>query len=479
MKQICGALVSHPSGCRAGLEHTMHFDYDVTVIGGGPGGYEAAIRCAQYNLKTALVEKRELGGTCLNRGCIPTKALLHGAQVLETVRSASSVGVLTEMVNFDFAKLSAYKDSKVLQLRRGIESLERANGVEIIRGFGRIIDAHTVGVEDTSVSTKNIILATGTEPAIPPIPGVDGQDIITSDDVLSMTELPESMIIVGGGVIGIEFATLFSTLDVEVTILEMMPSILPGVDPEISGTIHRLLGAKGVSIVTQAKVNSFHEGSVQYSVQGSEQTAHAQKIAVCTGRKPLTHGIGLENIGLTTQRGYISVDTCMRTELDTLYAIGDITGKMQLAHVASAQGLVAAANCAGITQHMRYDRIPACVYTDPEIAFIGLNESTAREKGRDIKVGRFPVSGNGRSAIMNEYTGFAKLIIDARTGEILGCQIFSPRATDLIAEIAAVMQCEGTVDELAATIHPHPTVSEILMEAAHDTDGLCCNAMPR
>lgn len=457
----------------------MSYDYDVLVLGGGPGGYEAAIRCAQYGLKTCLVEADQLGGTCLNRGCIPTKALLHGAEVFHTCRTADVFGIETGVPNVNYGKLAQYKDSRVTMLRRGVERLERAHGVTVVKGYGALVDAHTTAVEGRLLTSTHMILATGSEPALPPIEGIESAGVLTSDDVLALTELPSSLVIVGGGVIGVEFATLFAQLGVPTTILELTPALLPGMDAQISKTVQSMLADKGVVIETGAKVLRFESGMAVYECQGETRTASAEKIAVCAGRRPRTYGIGLEDLGVRLSRGFVETDAQMRTSVPNIFAIGDITGKQQLAHVASAQGAVAAAVCAGKHAAMRYDRTPACVYTAPEIACIGLTEEEAHKKNCAVKVGQFAVAGNGRSLTMNESTGFAKLISDERTGEILGCQILAPHATDMIAEIAAVMNCEGTVDELSATIHPHPTISEILMEAAHDTEGLSCNAMPR
>ncbi len=458
----------------------MTYDFDAAILGGGPGGYEAAIRCAQYGLKTALIEARELGGTCLNRGCIPTKALLHGAEVFQTVQKAGIFGVETNTPQIDFAKLAAYKDAQVKKLRRGVEGLEKGHGVTVMKGFGILHDAHTISIDEKRITAQKLILAMGSAPAKVPIPGIDGENVLTSDDVLSMTKLPQSLVIIGGGVIGIEFATLFSALGCSVTVLEMMPDILPGVDPEITALLKRGLKQNHVTVLNSAKVLSIApNASVTYELNGVTHTVDAEKCVVCVGRRPMTAGIGLEAAGVELDRGFVRVDAHMQTSVPGIYAIGDITGKMQLAHVASAQGMAAAANCAGKSVEMRYNAVPACIYTNPEIAYIGLNEKDAKAQGREVRTGTFSVAGNGRSMIMGESTGLAKLVTDANTGEILGAQIMAPRATDLISEIAVAMGCEGTIEEVAAAIHPHPTVSEIIMEAAHDVEGLCCHKMPR
>ena len=454
----------------------MEYAYDVAVLGGGPGGYEAAIRCAQYGLKTALVEARELGGTCLNRGCIPTKALLHGAGVWEAVGDARALGIRTEGRALDYAALAAFKERQVSLLRRGVESLEKAHGVEVVAGFGRLENANTLEVEGRRLTARRVILATGSQPALPPIPGA--QDALTSDGVLSLTALPASLVIVGGGVIGMEFATLFSSLGVKVTVLEMLPDILPGVDARLSALLRRSLKRRRVDIINNARVTEIGS-TVRYEVDGEPRTVQAERCAVCTGRRPQTQGIGLGAVGVRTQRGYVCVNDRMETSMPGIYAVGDITGGPQLAHAASAQGLVAAANCAGLERSMQGRAVPACVYTRPEIACVGLDEQTARAQGRQVRTGVFDVAGNGRCAVMNERLGLCVVVADAQSDELLGAQIMAPRATDHIAEVAADMRLHGTAEDLANTIHPHPTVSEIVMEAAHDVSGLCCHALPR
>ena len=368
------------------------------------------------------------------------------------------------------------------KLRRGVEALEKAHGVQVIRGFGILQDAHTLSVGGDTLTAEHIILATGSAPVKPHIPGMESDCVLTSDDVLAWTALPKSAVLIGGGVIGIELSALLSALGVEVTVLEMLPDILPGVDGEITGPLKRLLRSRGVRIQTEARVTAVtarkDSASVQYTLKREEKTAQAECCVVCVGRKPETRDLGLESLGIVLERGYVKTDAFMRTSVPHIYAIGDITGQAQLAHVASAQGLVAAANCAGGAAQMRYDVVPACVYTHPEIAFIGKKEEHLRREGRDIKIGRFQVAANGRAMILGEAAGLAKLVTDAHTGEILGAQIIAPHATELIAEIAVAMRAEATAEELAHTVHPHPTISEVWMEAAHAMDGLCVHAPP-
>lgn len=457
------------------------YNYDVVVLGAGPGGYECAIRCAQYGKRVALVEAREVGGTCLNRGCIPTKALLHGAEVYECAKNSAACGVITSEVSFDFAKMAEYKDTIVSKLRSGIAGLEKAHGVTLIEGFGTVVDAHTLDVNGASISFDKLILATGSSPARPPIPGIDGKNVVTSDDILTMTELPESFVIIGGGVIGIEFATLFASLGRPVTVIEMMPSILPGVDADIVRLLSRVLKKKKVSVINNAKVTSIDGGdnvTVHYELNGQEKTAEGACCVVSVGRRAMTAGIGLENVGIEMNRAFVNIDEHCRTNVENIYAIGDITGKIQLAHVATAQGFTAAANACGHEETIGYDIVPSCIYTSPEIAFVGLSEDKCKAQGIEYRVGSFNVAGNGRAMIMGDALGTAKLIADPN-GKLLGAQLMGPRVTDMIAEIAAVLKMGGSISDISETIHPHPTVSEVIAEAAHDFDGLCCNALPK
>lgn len=457
----------------------MTYDYDVAVLGGGPGGYECAIRCAQLGLKTALIEARELGGTCLNRGCIPTKALLHGAEVYAEAKAGSAFGLILDGLTLDYPKLAAFKDEKVKKLVAGIEALEKAHGVDVVRGFGRAVAPHTLDVGGRKLTFDKLVLAMGSAPSKPPVPGMD--TAYTSDDVLAATMIPSSAIIIGGGVIGLEFATLFCSLGKKVTIIEMLPEILPGCIPEIISKTKAVLKKRGVEFILGAKVVSVEKGrSVRFEKDGKQDERRAGTVIVCAGRRPMTRDCGLEALGVPTdRRGFIEVDDHMRTSVEGVYAIGDITGKIQLAHVATAQGFVAAANCAGGDKAMRYDRVPACLYTSPEIAYVGLTEEAAKAQGHEVITGSFNVAANGRSMVMNESNGIVKLVADKATHKILGGQIMGPRATDMIAEVTAVMEHEGTFESLAGVIHPHPTVSEIIGEAAHDCEGLCTNAMPK
>ncbi|GHV85872.1 dihydrolipoyl dehydrogenase [Spirochaetia bacterium] len=473
--------------------------FDTALIGGGPVGYIAAIRCAQLGKKTALIENRDLGGTCLNRGCIPTKALLHTAELYSEIKNhGKDMGLLAEGIGFDYAALAARKDAVISRLRRGIEALVKGRKITLIRGSAAFSGPRTLRVSGTepetalnggeiTIEAANIIIASGSEPASIPVPGADLPVVLNSDAVLSLTRAPESAVIIGGGVIGIEFATLLNSLGKKVTIIEMLPQILNGMDQSICEGMTKILTRRGVEIHTAAKLLEIAQGSgtktgaiCAYEEGGAKKEASGEIVIMAVGRRPVSKTLNLAAAGIAENRGFITVDERLATNVPGIYAIGDVTGKVQLAHVASAQGLVAAAAiAAGADVHkapkMDYGIIPACVYTSPEIAAVGKTETQVKEAGLPYKTGIFPAAGNGRSLIMNSTEGFVKIITHAETGEILGAHIMASRATDLIGEIALAMKAEATVEELADTIHAHPTVNEMIMEAAHDVEGLCCH----
>jgi dihydrolipoamide dehydrogenase len=457
----------------------MEQTFDLTVIGSGSGGYVAAIRACQLGLKVAVVEDRQAGGTCLNRGCIPTKALLHSADIYHLAKSGGDFGIEVDNIRFNYSKMVSRKGEVVEQLRSGVEGLLRNNGAVLLNGKATIKDRNTIevaGDEIEVIKTEKMIIATGARPMKVNIPGIDGKAVLDSDGLLEMTECPDSLVIIGGGVIGMEFATLFNALGKDVTVIEMLDTILPGTDREISDLLRAILESRGVKIYTGAKLISIEaDGKAICNVEigGTQKKIEADKVLVAIGRKPNSSGLGLENIGVELEKGFIQVNDKMETSVDGIYAVGDVTGKIQLAHVASAQGLTAATNAAGKSRKMNYSVIPSCIYSHPEIAVVGLSEVEALSKGYKIKVGRFPVGMNGKSMVMGEKEGLAKIITDETTGEILGAQIMGPRATDMIGEICVAMNLESTIEEVGDTIHPHPTVGEIIMEAAHDVEGLC------
>ncbi|MBE6970496.1 MAG: dihydrolipoyl dehydrogenase [Ruminococcaceae bacterium] len=456
--------------------------FDAIVVGGGPGGYECAIRLSQNGLKTALVEEAELGGTCLNRGCIPTKTLLHSADVYYEAKHGAAFGVNTENVTFDYGKIIERKNAVSKQLSSGIAFLEKSHGVTVFKNHATLTDRHTVALDNgDSLQCDHLIVATGSNPARIPIPGVDLPGVVDSTGLLNMTTCPKHIIIVGGGVIGIEFATFYYRLGVKVTVVEMLDRVLGPLDKDITDFVEAELKKNGVELVLGVRVESIEEGlKVNYAAvkDGIKGTVEGDVVLMAGGRAPNTRGIGLEKLGVAMDRkGFVEIDGLCRTNVPGVYAIGDINGKMQLAHVASAQGVLVADHIAGKPcKQLNLNRIPSCVYCNPETAMVGLTEEQARATGRKVGTGVFNLSGNGKALTMGENKGLVKFVFDEETDEILGFHVIGPRATDLAAEVAAVMECEGTISEIGSTVHPHPTVSEVVMEAAHVCHGRCINA---
>ena len=456
--------------------------FDAIVVGGGPGGYECAIRLSQNGLKAALVEEAELGGTCLNRGCIPTKTLLHSADVYHEAKNGAAFGVNTENVTFDYAKIIERKNAVSKQLSTGIAFLEKSHGVTVFKNHATLSDRSTVLLDNgESLKCDHLIVATGSNPARIPIPGVDLPGVVDSTGLLNMTTCPEHIIIVGGGVIGIEFATFYYRLGVKVTVVEMLDRVLGPLDKDITDFVEAELKKNGVELVLGVRVESIEEGlKVNYATvkDGTKGCVEGDVVLMAGGHAPNTRGIGLEKLGVAMDRkGFVEIDGLCRTNVPGVYAIGDINGKMQLAHVASAQGVLVADHIAGKPcKQLNLNRIPSCVYCNPETAMVGLTEEQARATGRKVGTGVFNLSGNGKALTMGENKGLVKFVFDEDTDEILGFHVIGPRATDLAAEVAAVMECEGTVSEIGSTVHPHPTVSEVVMEAAHVCHGRCINA---
>lgn len=456
--------------------------FDAVVVGGGPGGYECAIRLSQNGLKTALVEEAELGGTCLNRGCIPTKTLLHSADIYHDAKNGAPFGVNAGALTFDYAKIIERKNAVAKQLSNGVAFLEKNHGVTVFASHATLADRNTVELANgETLQCDHLIVATGSSPARIPISGVDLPGVVDSTGLLNMTECPKHIIIVGGGVIGVEFATFFYRLGVPVTIVEMLDRVLGPLDKDITDFVEAELKRCGVELVLGVRVESIEAGlKVNYAAvkDGAKGSVEGDVVLMAGGRAPNTKGIGLEKLGVRMDRkGFVEIDGLCRTNVPGVYAIGDVNGKMQLAHVASAQGLLVADHIAGKPcKQLNYNRIPSCVYCNPETAMVGLTEEQARATGREIGTGTFNLSGNGKALTMGENKGFVKFVYDKTTDEILGFHVIGPRATDLAAEVAAVMECEGTVAEIGRTIHPHPTVSEVVMEAAHVCHGSCVNA---
>lgn len=450
----------------------------IAIIGGGPGGYVAAICAAQLGGEVTLIEKDRLGGTCLNRGCIPTKSLLQSAGILRQIERADIFGISVENLSFDYAKMCRRKEKVVQQLLKGIGFLMKKNNISVISGAGAIVEPGMVKVagSEKMIEADKIIIATGSEPASIPIAGADREGVITSDEAIAMEELPESMIIIGGGVIGVEFAQLFCRLKTRVTVIEMMPQLLPTEDAEIALILEKKLTREGVAVYTDATVkeigtNERGEKVVTFSFKGEEKRLVAGKVLIAVGRRPCTENLGLEKLSISLKKDRIVVNNRMETGIENIYAIGDLVGDVMLAHKAMAEGRCAAQNAMGIVSEMDYRAVPRCVYTSPEVAAVGLTEREAREKYGDIKIGKFPFRANGKALILDETDGMVKFIVEPRYGEVLGVGIIGPHATEMIGEAALGIKLEATFNDFASSIHAHPTLSESLMEAALAVEG--------
>lgn len=450
-------------------------DFEVTVIGGGPGGYATAIKSAQRGKKTCVIEKENFGGVCLNEGCIPTKTLIKTINVLEEIKRSSEFaieGLDTKNVKVSMEKLQKRKEMVRKQLVGGTESLLESNGVEIFNGEASFKDKNTVIVNGKEITSENIIIATGSKTAEARfIERIGETNIITSKEALELEKIPKSISIIGGGVIGIEFAYIFSKLGTKVTVLELMDRILPMVDEEISNILKRNLEKSGVKIINNARVKSVNENTVHYEFKGKEEFVISEYTLLSIGRTPNTENLNLEAVGIELDGKAIKVDEYLRTNIQNIYAIGDVNGKSMLAHTASHEGMVALDSIFGKFREMEYDKIPSCIYVNPEIASIGLTEEQAKEKYGKIKVGKFPIIGNGKAVVEGNTEGLIKVILDVELDEILGVHIMSIHATDMIAEIAAAMNLESTSEEIMNSIHPHPTVSEIIPEAFMAANG--------
>jgi dihydrolipoamide dehydrogenase len=468
--------------------------FDVAVVGGGPAGYTAAIRAAQFGLKTALVEaKPKLGGTCLHVGCIPTKALLFNAELWDHLKHAADYGVAgIGAPQLDWTAVLRRKDAIIAKHVKGLEFLMKKHKIAVVAGRGKLTGSakdgvHTIAVTGadgatSEVKAKNVILATGSEAKL--LPGLKADDrILTNIEILSLPAPPKSLIVIGAGAVGVEFGSIFCSFGAEVTILEFLPRIVPVEDEEVSKELTRLFKKRGIDVNTGARVEKVERAGegvkVTYADQnGKQQSKEAEKLLVAVGRAPQTEGLGLETTRVELERGFVKVNEAQETAEPGIFAVGDIVaGPPQLAHVGVMSGMVAAAKMAGRAfRPVRRDRIPGCTYTEPQIASVGLTEAQAREKGCEVKVGKFPFAGNSKATIVGSHEGFVKIVADKKYGEILGVHILGPQATELIAEAVAVLELEGTVEEMMYTIHAHPTLSEAMLDGYAAVEGMAINA---
>jgi len=463
--------------------------YDVGVIGSGPGGYTAAIRAGQLGLKPCLIEKGErLGGTCLLVGCIPTKALLFNAEIYDHLKAGKEFGIEgTEGAKLNWATIQSRKDKIVLKHTKGLDYLMRKNKVDVVRGYGRLTGPRkdgvlTVDVQGaSSVKAKNVIVATGSEAKM--LPGLEPDDrFLTNIEILSLKSIPKSLVVVGAGAVGVEFASIYKSFDCDVTILEMLPRLVPLEDEEISKELTRAFGKRGIKSFNGTKVEKIEKTKSGIAVtftpsDGKQQKLEAEKILIAVGRAPQTANVGLEKTKIKTDRGFLPTDEWMETEEPGIFAVGDIiAGFPQLAHVAFMQGMVAAARIAGKpARPLNRNHIPNCTYCEPQISSVGLTEAAARQTGRDVKIGKFPFSANSKASILGSHEGFVKVVADAKYGEILGVHIIGPQATEMIAEAVAAMDAETTVEHMMFTIHPHPTLSEAMFDGIENVYGLSIN----
>ncbi|MCY7765365.1 dihydrolipoyl dehydrogenase [Bacillus inaquosorum] len=469
----------------------MATEYDVVILGGGTGGYVAAIRAAQLGLKTAVVEKEKLGGTCLHKGCIPSKALLRSAEVYRTAREADQFGVETEGVSLNFEKVQQRKQAVVDKLAAGVNHLMKKGKIDVYNGYGRILGPSIFspmpgtisvergnGEENDMLIPKQVIIATGSRPRMLPGLEADGKHVLTSDEALQMEELPKSIIIVGGGVIGIEWASMLHDFGVKVTVIEYADRILPTEDQDISKEMESLLKKKGIQFVTGAKVlpdtmaKTSDDISIQAEKDGETVTYSAEKMLVSIGRQANIEGIGIENTDIVTENGVISVNENCQTKESHIYAIGDVIGGLQLAHVASHEGIIAVEHFAGLNPHpLDPTLVPKCIYSSPEAASVGLTEEEAKENGHNVKIGKFPFMAIGKALVYGESDGFVKIVADHDTDDILGVHMIGPHVTDMISEAGLAKVLDATPWEVGQTIHPHPTLSEAIGEAALAADG--------
>lgn len=453
-------------------------DYEIVVIGAGPGGYVAAIRAAQLGYKVAIIDKNEnLGGTCLNVGCIPTKAMLQSAHVFSLAKHAGDFGIEIKEVSYDAKKMFDYRDSVVKGLNKGVAFLMNKNKIKVVIGTASFEDSTTLKVGEDKITAKVFIVATGSTPAIPPGMEPDGKMVFTSDDIFSYREIPDTMLVIGGGAIGVEFASFYSTFGTKVLLVEMLPRLVPIEDEEISKELEKIFVRKGIVVRTGTKVVSLKRGKTSVEVtfetsDGRRESQKFSKVLVGVGRRPNTNGLGIEKTKVQLERGQIKTNGYMKTDDNNIYAIGDVTVFPKLAHLASAQGIIAVHSIKGIpVEPFDPDKVTGCTFCDPQVASIGLTEAEARKRGFDVKIGKFPFSALGMSQILKERDGFVKIVADAKYKQILGIHIIHAHASYLAGEMVAAVYGETPADLLAHAIHPHPTLSEAVMEALHAVEG--------
>ena len=465
----------------------MSNKFDLIVIGAGPGGYVAAIRAAKAGLSVAVAENRRAGGTCLNRGCIPAKAMIHASSLYREALLSARFGVHAGDVSYDYGEILAYRDETIDALVGGIEQLLSANGVTVLTGTGTLQSSDgeecVVTVEGEEYSASSVILASGSEPAVLPVPGADLPGVVTSDGLFAMDHAPESIVIIGGGVIGVEFATVLTNLGTRVTIVEALPKLLDNFDKEISQNLKMILKKRGADIHTDAMVKGFSASEagicVSFEEKGKPKQAEAQCVLMAAGRRPVTAGLFGEGIAPEMNGKFVKVDENFRTSIPNVYAIGDLAGGMQLAHAASAQGVRAAEILAGEEFSQDLSVIPGCVYTDPEIASVGMTEAKAKEEGIETLTGKFIMTANGKSLITKEERGFIKVVASASTDEILGAQMMCARATDMIGEFTTAVANRMTVAEMLRGIRAHPTYNEGVGEALESVHGESLHTAPK
>ena len=456
-------------------------EFDVAIIGSGPGGYVAAIRAGMLGLKTALIEKDPfLGGTCLHRGCIPTKALLHTAGLFDEIKKAREIGIDVSGATLDIARVHAYKQGIVDKLAKGVAFLVKKRKVEVFTGLGSFVDANTIRVAGSdgaeTLRARHIIIATGSTPSHLPHIKPNGSTIVDSDMVLKMADVPASLAVIGSGAVGTEFASVFASYGSQVHLIELLPRLLPIEDEECSTQLERSLKARGMKCYTNTEVTEAHvtKTGVALALKKPDGTTalEVSRVLVATGRRPVLEGLNQEGVGVAMKGRFIDVDEFMRTSVPHIYAIGDVTASPALAHVASREGTLAVDHIAGRhVQTINYHAVPNCTYSHPEVASVGFTEKAARDAGYDVLVGKFPFSALGKAMIVGDTGGFVKIVADKRYDEVLGIHIIGPHATELIAEATLGIKMETTVEEMANTIHAHPTLAEAMLEAAHGVYG--------